>query len=353
MRDGTEPDTGMPRRLGPGRPWGVVEWLRPGEHERALAMIDALAEAGIERLRFGVSWADWHTTEGPDWYGWLIPRLARGLDLLPCFHYTPPSLSLDGTSSGPPRDPKSFADFLDVFVTAHGRHFEWVELWNEPNNLNDWNWHLDNGWKIFAEMAGGAAYWMKRRGKRTALAGMCPTDPNWLALMCQAGVIQYCDAVGVHGFPETWNPHWKGWDHEIGRVREVLARNGCTPEVWITETGHSTLRHDEGRQLSLFLRALAAPAERVYWYSWQDLDPELDSQEGFHFDERHYHTGLVRADGRPKLLYRALASGGIDGARRLERTITAAPAVHGARPGRAGDRRGRLPRQQHRRPPRR
>ncbi len=313
------------------RPWGVVEWLRPGERERALRMIDGLSAIGARHVRIGVSWADWHRPDGEAWYGWLLPELARTLEVLPCFHYTPPSLSLDGTTTAPPRDPKSYADFLDVFVSRHGRHFDWVELWNEPNNLNDWNWHLDAEWRAFSEMVGSAAYWMKERGKRTVLGGMCPTDSNWLALMCRRGVMAHIDAVGVHGFPETWNAQWQGWEPEIESVREVLARHGCTPEVWITEAGHSTWRHQEGRQLALFLDALAAPAERVYWYSYQDLDPELESQEGFHFDERHYHTGIVRADGQPKLVHRALASGGLAGAKRLAREVKAAN-VRRARP---------------------
>src|SRR3546814_1203410 len=82
---------------------------------------------------------------------------------------------------------------------------------------------------------------------------------------------------------------------------------------------------------TLFRSAAAAPAERVYWYSYQDLDPSVPSQEGFHFDERHYHTGMVRADGSPKLLQRALVQDGIDGARKLAR-VARAPHLRRAEP---------------------
>ncbi len=125
--------------------------------------------------------------------------------MLPCFTYTPPSLGIEAKASSPPRDAKAYADFLDVIVGRHGRGFEWVELWNEPNNLNNWDWQLDFEWHVFSAMVGGAAYWMRSLGKKTVLGGTCPTDPHWLHLMCQRGVMAYVDAIGVHGFPGTWD----------------------------------------------------------------------------------------------------------------------------------------------------
>ena len=113
------------------------------------------------------------------------PELARTAELVPCVVYTPPSIGLAPSTAAPPREPKAYADFLDVFVSEHGRHFQWVELWNEPNNLNDWDWRLDPDWSIFCTMVGGAAYWMRQRGKRTVLGGTCPTDPPLLELLRQ------------------------------------------------------------------------------------------------------------------------------------------------------------------------
>lgn len=310
---------------------GVVEWFRPGEHERVEAVLSGLAAIGMTRLRTGVSWADYHRDEGAAWYDWLLPRLAREVEVLPCFTYTPPSLGIEAKPSSPPRDPKAYADFLDVIVARHGRDFEWVELWNEPNNLNNWDWQLDYEWHAFSTMIGGAAYWLRALGKRTVLGGTCPTDPNWLQLMCRRGVMAYIDAVGIHGFPGTWDSAWPGWDAAIASVRDVIAHEGHRPELWITEAGFSTWRHAEGEQVRQFLAALRSEAERVYWYAYQDLDPELASEEGFHFDERHYHVGLVRADGTPKLLHRALARGGMQAVAEVA-AIVEAPQVRRDRP---------------------
>ncbi|MFP5270376.1 GDP-mannose 4,6-dehydratase [Coleofasciculus sp.] len=157
-----------------------------------------------------------------------------------------------------------------------------------------------------------AAYWAQHRGKKTVLAGMAPIDPNWLRLMCDRGVLSSFDAIGLHGFPGTWEFDWQEWSVNVQNVQAVLNQYDLEPQLWITETGFSTWRHDEYEQLRAFLQALAAPVDRLYWYSLYDLHSDLPSQEGFHVDERHYHTGLVRQDHTPKLLYRLWATGGLE-----------------------------------------
>ncbi|MBD1805855.1 GDP-mannose 4,6-dehydratase [Microcoleus sp. FACHB-SPT15] len=291
---------------------GVLEWFRPGEYEQVERVLADLKTIGIQHLRTGVSWADWHTTQGQEWYTWLLKKLGDEINVLPCFHYTPPSLGIAPKTAAPPRRPKDYADFIDLMITRFGDYFEWLELWNEPNNLNDWDWRLDPEWQIFSEMIGSAAYWAQRRGKKTVLAGMSPVEPHWLARMCDRGILAYIDAIGIHGFPGTWEFDWQEWSINIEKVQVVLERYGLEPELWLTETGFSTWKHDEHGQLKAFLQAIAAPVDRVYWYSLYDLHPDLSTQDGFHADERHYHMGIKHPDGTPKLLYRLWATGGLD-----------------------------------------
>ena len=291
---------------------GVVEWFRPGEEAHVEEVLADLRALGVRHLRTGVSWADWHTSDGERWYEWLLPRLAREVEVLPCFTYTPPSLGVKPKTSAPPRRPRDYADFLDTMITRFGDGFEWVELWNEPNNLSDWDWRLDPEWRAFSEMVGAAANWARERGKRVALGGMAPTDPNWLRLMAKRGALDRVDAIGIHAFPGTWEFDWEGWPAKVREARRVLDGFGLSPEIWITEAGYSTWRHDEREQLRAFIEALEAPADRLYWYAAYDLHPELPHQDGFHEDERHYGFGLKRADGTPKLLYRLWESGGLE-----------------------------------------
>lgn len=298
---------------------GIVEWLRPGEHQRARQVLSDLSALGVGKLRTGFSWADWHTPQGKEWFKWLMETAAQTVELLPCFTYTPPSLGIEPKTASPPRDPKAFADFIDLMISEFGHCFDWIELWNEPNNLNDWDWRLDPGWHIFSEMIGMAAYWARQRGKKTVLAGMVHGDPNWLDIMCQRGVVEHIDAVGIHGFPGTWEFDWHDWTAKVEGIRQVLERHQLAPEIWITEAGYSTWRHDEFNQVKKFIEVVKAPAERIYWYSANDLHPHESHQDGFHEDERHYHFGLKDAAGNEKLLCRVWRESGLDGLYELAR----------------------------------
>jgi CDP-paratose 2-epimerase len=295
---------------------GMLEWFRPGEHDRVDRVLDDMETLGVTELRTGISWADAWTAEGEAWYAWLLPQLARRVNVLPCFVDTPPGWGVAPKTSAPPGNLKSYADFLDVLITRYGRYFEWIELWNEPNDPKKWDAELDPYWWGFSEMIGNAAYWARHRGKKTVLGGMRPIDPNWLRLMGERKLLEHIDAVGMHAFPgETDAQSEGGWKADVDRVREVLAQFNPAAQVWITETGYSTWRHDERRQLTALVDALDAPVERVYWYSLHDLNPSLATGDGFHADERDYHFGLKRADGSAKLLFRLWAEGGLDAVR--------------------------------------
>ena len=80
--------------------FGFAEWLRLGEHERVMSAVSGMRGAGASYVRTHLSWAEYHQPGGQEWYDWLIPTLGREFDLLPCIHYTPPSISRTGRASG-------------------------------------------------------------------------------------------------------------------------------------------------------------------------------------------------------------------------------------------------------------
>ena len=293
---------------------GLLEWFRVGEYEQVERALDELDGLRAKHLRTGISWADFLRPGGREWYDWLLPKLAARVELLPCVSYTPPSLGEMPGTNAPPKRLEDYADFVAYLIELYGEHFEWVELWNEPDNHREWNAAFDTDYKKFAKMAGNAARWARHFGKKTLLGGLANADPNFLSLMNDYAQLEHFDAVGVHGFPFSFEHYWEGWDKRVSRLRERLdwcGRPDCA--IWITETGYSTWRHDQRKQISTFLDATAAPAERVYWYSLVDLHPDLPTVDGFHSDEREYHFGLKTADGGDKLLGRLWKTYGLDG----------------------------------------
>lgn len=218
---------------------GFVEWFRPGDYDRVEDALQGLSASGARYLRTHLSWAEYLAPGGEEWFDWLMPKLGQAIDLLPCIHYTPPSLSRTGRANGAPRDLKAYADFTDHALTRYGRHFSHVELWNEPNNLLDWDWREDPSFLLFCEMVGGAAYWVRKRGWKAVLGGPYPIDPVWLDMMGERGVLQQTDAVGLHGFPGTWDSEegsWNGWDVPLAEMRAVLDRHNRDAKIWITRT---------------------------------------------------------------------------------------------------------------------
>lgn len=299
--------------------FGLCQWFHFEEYQDVERTIEVLEDLGVYHLRTGVSWADFLRPGGRAWYDWQMRTLREaGLQVLLSVWHTPPSHSETGRCSGPPRVLKDYADLIDLLIGAYGEQFDALELWNEPNNILKWDFEeADPHWRKFGEMILYAAHWAKHRGKQTVLGGMVPVDHTWLELMESYGVLDHIDVVAIHGFPEMWwhdapnwdwYAHWSGW---ADKVAYIAAHAGRRP-IWITETGLATWKMDEQRigrhalQVRMLERAVAAPAQRVYWYCVLDLPPHREAIEGFHVDENEYHLGLVTATGELKPAYHRL-----------------------------------------------
>src|SRR5438445_11478102 len=84
---------------------------------------------------------------------------------------------------------------------------EAVMLWNEPNNLSHWDFHIDPEWMMFAEMAIAAAGAIRKinLNLKIVLGGMSPVDANFVRLLAGHGVLDEVDVVAIDGFQWDWN----------------------------------------------------------------------------------------------------------------------------------------------------
>jgi beta-xylosidase len=142
------------------------------------------------------------------------------------------------------------------------------------------------------------------------LGGISPIDPDFLRNLRDQGVLAHVDAVAVHGFPMDWNP-WSihEWPDRLADVRSVTDL-----PIWATEVGVSTFGCEDVQAFGVRRTAelLGGAAARVHWYSLFDLPaswsaesrhPEAEGEAYF----RHFHMGLLRADGTPKQALRVFA----------------------------------------------
>lgn len=183
---------------------------------------------------------------------------------------------------------------------------EAIVLWNEPNNLSHWNFHLDPEWRTFAAMVKGASESIRSMNPDLpiVLGGVSSCDSDFLRLMRSYGVLENVDAVGVHGFPLDWN-HWQidEWPDKVDEARQVAEK-----PVWVLEVGASSFGSEEVQAFGLLksLDLLHRKTERIHWYSLFDLPPSWPAETRHKEAEgsayyRHYYLGLLKADGTPKL----------------------------------------------------
>jgi beta-xylosidase len=189
---------------------------------------------------------------------------------------------------------------------------EAVKFWNEPNNKSHWDLELDPTWERYANMVKLAAIAVEAENAQLTrvLGGISPIDPAFIRNLKAQGVLDRVDAVAVHGFPLDWN-HWQidEWPDKLAEIQAV------TPlPIWVTEVGVSTFGAEEVQEWGLQRTAelLVGRAPRIHWYSLYDLPKAWPATtrhkeaEGSSY-YRHFHMGLLREDGTPKLACRHFA----------------------------------------------
>ena len=189
---------------------------------------------------------------------------------------------------------------------------EAVKLWNEPNNKSHWDPNLDPEWELYGAMTrlAGQAVAAENAGLTRVLGGMSPIDPQFIQRLAATKVLDAVDVVAVHGFPLDWNL-WRidEWPTKIAEIRAVTDK-----PVWVTEVGVSSFGAEEVQAWGVQRTAelLIGQAPRIHWYSLYDLPAEWEATtrhkeaEGSSY-YRHFHMGLLRQDGAPKLALDAYA----------------------------------------------
>jgi beta-xylosidase len=183
---------------------------------------------------------------------------------------------------------------------------EAVKFWNEPNNKSHWDPEVDPGWVRYAEMVKLASAAVRAESPQLTkvLGGISPIDPAFIANLAGAGVLDAVDAVAVHGFPLDWN-HWQldEWPQRIAEIQAVTHL-----PVWVTEVGVSTFGAEEVQEFGVKRTAqlLSGRVPRIHWYSLYDLPKAWPATTRHREAEgssyyRHFHMGLLREDGSPKL----------------------------------------------------
>ena len=327
---------------------GVTEYFPPGQPQRVAAGVKALTSLGLHHVRIEVAWAQWCDKSLREWYRWLVPALARQFTVLPALVYQPPpSEEAAGSRDAavgedkdatdhrlPTTDATAFADFLEEWMDHFPGVFDWMELPSGPAHPGLWDWRLDARGRVFSQILASAANRARQRGRKTVLGGLHTGDLGWLSLLCENGVMDFVDAVGLQEDRTIVGADFKpaptpgraiahaptptpapAWPEAMRETRRILGEH-CRPAgLWITGAGCPTDNYDEFAQCETLMSLLDTGAERVYWSGLRDADRSVSPPRGPDAGARPRCLGLLRHDGTPKLLFRLWNSRGLEGVR--------------------------------------
>lgn len=306
---------------------GMVQWHHFNDYGDVITTINLLHDLGVTRLRTDISWADSFRPNAWNFFDFKINMICEaGIELLVCLCYTPPSISRNKKTTGPPEDKYLgyFSNFVQRVCKRYKGKFSLLQIWNEANDLAYWDRTCDPHWNLFDQMVKPAISEAKDSGMTVVFTGMVPIDPNWIKPRADNGVLDEVDIIAVHGFPGMWwgkdkqswesRSQWTSWDQKIDSIRPYIGQR----PVWITETGLSTCnehglpcpQREEEQEIRL-RHALEAKVNRMYWYCLMDLDTSRETIEetALGYRELHeYHMGVVDCHGMVKPAFNFLRS---------------------------------------------
>jgi hypothetical protein len=298
---------------------------------------DLMAGSGAESVRTAFYWPSAQPSAGaaPDlghYDAVVLAAARRNLPVLPIVTGTPGWAGMTpGDETSPPRDNRTYTDFLRTLVARYGpggslwaehpevgRHpiRDW-QIWNEPNLTRYWTPPRGQGFaRRYVKLLRAAHRALRDAdpGSRTVLAGL--PNESWTALRAiyRRGGRGAFDVVSLH--PYTGKPRNVVKLAELAR-REMRRAHDARRPIWITElswpaakgrtkntAGFETTDKGQAARLKQGLKLLARSRkrlriQRVYWYTWLSQEGSPNS-----FD----YSGLRRIRGSKTVSVPALAT---------------------------------------------
>ena len=181
-----------------------------GDRASTIAAVKGL---GINWVKFQLPWKDYEGTPGvknfPDD---IVNDLSNnGINILASIVKAPKwarPANTDFSVEGPPANPQDYANYVGAFAAHYCGRVQAIEVWNEQNLWYEWGGEtLDAG--RYVQLLASAYHAIKAACPGIIVVSGAPTptganppaairDTLYLEQMYQAGLRNYCDAVGVH-----------------------------------------------------------------------------------------------------------------------------------------------------------
>lgn len=238
---------------------------------------DVMRRVGSDQLELGwiklqIPWKDMQPN-GPDDISPFFQRITlylqdanrRQLKVLLSIAKAPAWARSTQDQDGPPDDPQTLANFINLMFQQFGPTISAIEIWNEPNLVREWTGKLPFSGAGYMQLfdVGYKAIRAYSSSIQVVSAGLAPTGDNpgtvddrtFLRQMYAAGLGNYHDiAVGVHPYSWANSPDatccgTAGWDDDphfffadnLRDYRQIMVDNSHSDvQMWVTEFGWAT-----------------------------------------------------------------------------------------------------------------
>ncbi len=201
-------------------PWSVMEPNGAKVESRALAYVDRVVEDaaadGIQIIMMVQSTPCWASSAPAS----LLGRCQPGRE--------------SQASSWPPAQPADFAAFCAYLTQRYGKHLKAIEIWNEPDQVNEAYFAGPNKAAQYAALLRAAYPAIKQANPGVAvLAGsLVGSNGAFLRALYGAGIKGYYDGLAVHFYHLTLA--------SVRSIHEVQLANGDSTPLWLDEFGWSS-----------------------------------------------------------------------------------------------------------------
>jgi hypothetical protein len=202
-------------------PWSSLEPVAPNQ-------IDPAALASLDHLINDASVAG--------------IRVIATVDRSPCWASSAPSTVLsrctparvNDASAWPPRVPADYGDFVAYLARRYGAHLAAIEVWNEPDHVNQQYFAGPEKPRRYAAILRAAYSAIKGADPGIAVLGGSLVGANgvFLRALYAAGIKGYYDGLAIHFYNLTLA--------STRSLREVQIANGDTKPLWLDEFGWSS-----------------------------------------------------------------------------------------------------------------
>ena len=209
------------------------------------AELDAAREVGANTVRVALIWSAVEPTAKGRYQPGVLAKLddlmsgaaARGMRVLPVLYGSPcwassnPAGCTAESSAWPPRNPADYADFAAFVARRYPGTLAAIEVWNEPDHINEYYWKGPNKPQTYAALVKGTYPVVKAAdpGLPVLAGSIVGANGRFLEALYAEGIKGSYDGLSIHYY-----------DLVLAAIRAIEPSRkaaGDTTPLWATEFG--------------------------------------------------------------------------------------------------------------------